>query len=54
MEKTDDDVADLVALFSELNMHSDLGAKLSSTRKIIEIFTQPEEGHIQSDKDTMF
>lgn len=34
LDETDDDVADLVSLVSELNHHSELTVKLSSTNKI--------------------
>jgi len=34
LDETDDDVADLVSLVSELNLHSELTVKLSSTNKI--------------------
>ncbi len=42
MDQTEDDVADLVSLISELNLHSDLAVKLSSTSKISKILLQQD------------
>ena len=43
IDETDDDVADLVSLVTELNHHSELAVKLSSTNKISKIFGEVKE-----------
>lgn len=43
LDETDDDVADLVSLVSELNLHSELTVKLSSTNKISKILSDVKE-----------
>lgn len=43
IDETDDDVADLVSLVTELNHHSELAVKLSSTNKISKILGEVKE-----------
>jgi len=43
LDETDDDVADLISLVSELNLHSELTVKLSSTNKITKILGDVKE-----------
>ena len=43
IDETDDDVADLVSLVTELNHHSELAVKLSSTNKISKIFGEVKD-----------
>ena len=50
IDETDDDVADLVSLVTELNHHSELAVKLSSTNKISKILGEVKEA---PEKDLM-
>lgn len=45
-DTTDDDVADLISLLTELNEHQDLGVKLSSTSKIAKILQQDQKANV--------
>ena len=43
LDETDDDVADLISLVTELNHHTELTVKLSSTNKISKILDEVKE-----------